>query len=69
MNNEDLKKLDDLHAKAENTAARLYCEALKSEVGSDRAHRLKEIANKAGDRAERRYQESIKAYKSSEWNR
>lgn len=69
MTNEELKKLDDLHNKAEQTAAHLYCETLKSEVGSDRAERLKRIANKASDRAERRYQESIKAYKASEWNR
>lgn len=69
MNNADLKRLDILEAQAAQLAASFYSRTLRADPCSDAAKRFKRLAEKANNRAERRYQASIAAYRASEWNR
>ena len=59
MTRDEQRRRDRLHAKAEELAAHLFCRVLKAPLDSPDLQRLKRIANKAGKRAERRYQASL----------
>ena len=64
MNNGELIKREKLHAEATQLAATLFSRTLREPLDSPRLQRLKKAANRAGDRAERRYQASLEAYRS-----
>lgn len=74
MTNEEQRKLDTLEAQAVQFAAHLFSRTLREPLESPNLQRLKRIgglksiANKANDRAERRYQASLKAYRESRKN-
>ena len=68
MTNEEQRKLDTLEAQATQFAAHLFSRTLREPLDSPDLERLKRIANKANDRAERRYQASLKAYRQSQKN-
>jgi hypothetical protein len=62
------RKLDKLHDEAVQFAAHLLSRTLREALESPDLQRLKRIANKASDRAERRYQASLTAYRESRKN-
>ena len=66
MTNKEQRRLDTLEAQAAQFAAHLFCRTLREPMDSPDLQRLKRIANKASDRAERRYQTSLKAYRESQ---
>ena len=68
MTNEEQRKLDKLEAQAVQFAAHLFSRTLREPLESPDLQRLKRIANKASNRAERRYQTSLKAYRESRKN-
>jgi hypothetical protein len=59
MNNGERNRREELEKLAVQTAAALYCRVLKEPLDSPRLQRLKDIANRANARAERRYKASI----------
>lgn len=65
--NGELKRLDQLEQDATRFSAHLYCLVLKEPLDSPRLQRLKKAAETANNRAERRYQASIKAYRATPW--
>jgi hypothetical protein len=68
MTNEKQRKLDKLENEAIQFAAHLLSRTLREPLDSPDLQRLKRIANKASDRAERRYQTSLQAYRQSRKN-
>jgi hypothetical protein len=69
MNNAELKKLEKLHEEAEQSAAAFHAIAIRAEPGSETAKQFKKLADSAFDRAEKCYQSSIEAYKTSKWHK
>jgi len=61
MTNNEQYKLEKLECQAVQFAAQMFSRTLREPLESQKLQRLKRIAEKAGKRAERRYQASLKA--------